>query len=124
MILGMLGVSLVENMLAGKWGVRGGDGVILAGERTNSWPGSLILLYPLTNFEIEKCESEPKFNGVYSTNILPKIKDWAFVMNLDEYDVIGTHRIALYVNEDVTYFDSFRVEHISKENKSSLATEI
>ena len=80
--------------------------------------------YPLTNFEIEKSESEPKFTGVCSTNILPKIKYWAYVMNLDEYDLIGTHRIALYVNDDVTYFDSFRVEHISKENKSSLATEI
>ena len=35
MILGILGVSLVENMLAGKRGVRGGDGVIQACEGTN-----------------------------------------------------------------------------------------
>ena len=36
--------------------------------------------------------------------------------NLDEYESIGNHWIALYVNsENVTYFDSFGVEHIPKE---------
>ena len=40
--------------------------------------------YPLTNFEIQKYyQNEPKFNGVYSRNNLPKIKDGAFVINLD-----------------------------------------
>ena len=38
---------------------------------------------------------------------------------LDEYKSIGTHWIALYVNGDnVTYFDSFRVEYIPKEIKN------
>ena len=42
----------------------------------------------------------------------------AYVINLDEYSDIGTHWIALYVNnETVTYFDSFGVEHIPKEIK-------
>ena len=36
---------------------------------------------------------EPKFNGVYSKNSLPKIKDGAYVINLDEYESIGTHWI-------------------------------
>ena len=60
---------------------------------------------------------EPKFNGVYSRDNLPdKIKDGAYVINLDEYSDIGTHWIALYVNnKTATYFDSFRVEHISTE---------
>ena len=32
--------------------------------------------YPLTNFEIQKYyQTEPKFNGVYLRNNLPKIKD-------------------------------------------------
>ena len=40
-------------------------------------------------------------------------------MNLDEYSDIGTHWIALYIQKnDVTYFDSFGVEHISKEIKT------
>ena len=47
-----------------------------------------------------------------------KIKDGAYVINLDEYSDIGTHWIALYVNNrTVTYFDSFGVGHIPKEIK-------
>ena len=39
-------------------------------------------------------------------------------MNLDGYCDIGTHWIALHVkNNDITYFDSFGVEHIPKEIK-------
>ena len=46
------------------------------------------------------------------------MKDGAYVINLDEYSDIGTHWIALYnSNNNVTYFDSFGVEHISKEIK-------
>ena len=73
--------------------------------------------HPLTNFEIRNYyQNEPRFNGVYSRDNLPKIKDGAYVVNLDEYSDIGTHWVALYVhNTDVTYFDSFGVEHIPKE---------
>ena len=61
-------------------------------------------------------QNEPRFNGVYSRNNLPKIKDGAYIINLDEYSNIGTHWIALYANNNsVTYFDSFGVEHIPKE---------
>ena len=65
-------------------------------------------------------ENESRFNGVYSRDNLPyKIKDGAYVINLDEYSDIGTHWIALYVrNNVVTYFDSFGVEHIPKEIKA------
>ena len=48
-----------------------------------------------------------------------KIKDGAYVINLDEYSDTGTHWIALYVNtKTVTYFNSFGVQHISKEIKN------
>ena len=62
---------------------------------------------------------EPRFNGVYSRDNLPdKIKDVAYVINLDDFLDIATHWIALYVNtKTVTYFDSFGVEHIPKEIK-------
>ena len=71
----------------------------------------------LTNFEIQKnYQNELKFNGAYSRNNLSKIKDGVFMINLDEYELIGTLSIALYVNDNnVTYFDSFGVEHIPKE---------
>ena len=76
--------------------------------------------HPLTNFEIQKYyQNEPRFNGVCSRDNLPKIKDGAYVINLDEYSDIGTYWVALYVhNNDVTYFDSFGVEHIPKEIKT------
>ena len=54
--------------------------------------------HPLINFEIQKYyEIEPRFNGVFSRNNLPKkLKDGAYVINLDEYKDIGTHWIALF----------------------------
>ena len=43
--------------------------------------------------------NEPRFNGVYSRDNLPnKIKDGAYVINLDKHSVIGAHWITLYVN--------------------------
>ena len=53
-------------------------------------------LHPLTNFEIQTYyQNETKFNSVYSRNNLPKIKDGAYIINLDEYKSIRTHWIAL-----------------------------
>ena len=75
--------------------------------------------HPLTNFEIQKYyQKEPKSNGVYSRNNLPKIKDGTYVINLDEHKSIETHWIALYVNanNNAIYFDSFAVYHIPKRN--------
>ena len=80
----------------------------------------MIPPHPLTNFEIQTYyQNEPRFNGIYSRDNLPnKIKDGAYVINLDEYSNIGTHWIALYVNnKTVKYFDSFGVEYIPKEIK-------
>ena len=74
---------------------------------------------PLTNFEIQKYyQNEAKFNGVYSRNNLPKIKVGPYIIDLDEYESIATCWIALYVNDNnISYFDSFGVDHIQKEIK-------
>ena len=70
--------------------------------------GFLMPPHPLTNFEIQKYyKNEPRFNGVFSRNNLPKsnfieynsikkIKDGAYIINLDEYANVGTHWIALF----------------------------
>ena len=60
-----------------------------------------------------------RFNGVYSRDNLPKkLKDGVYVINFDEYTDAGTHWIALYLlNIEIIYFDSFGVEHVSKEIK-------
>ena len=62
-------------------------------------------------------EDVPIGNGVYSRNNLPKkIKDGAYVINLDEYAYVGTHSIALFCNRSkIVYFDGFGVEHVPKE---------
>ena len=76
--------------------------------------------HPLTNFEIQKYyENEPRFNGVYSrNNLTKKIKDGAYVINLDEHADTGTHWIASFCNRNkIVYFDSFGVEHIPEESK-------
>ena len=71
MLLGTLGTSLLGNLLSGKRIVRAREGIKKK---------SLMPLHPLTNFEIrEYYENEPRFNGVYSRNNLPKIinKKWS-----------------------------------------------
>ena len=61
-------------------------------------------------------QHEARFNGVFSRDNIPdKIKNGAYIINLDEYYDIGTHWVAFRVNnKTVTYFDSFGVEHIPK----------
>ena len=88
--------------------------------------------HPLTNLEIEKYyqnqkyyyQNQTRFNGVcFRDNLPDKIKDGVYVINLSEYSDIGTHWVALYVHKanDVTYFDSFGVEHIPKEIKKLIS---
>ena len=76
-------------------------------------------------------ESDCRFNGVFSSDNLPNsIKNGAYVINIDEYRDIGTHWVALYVNnKTIIYFDSFGVEHIPKEpmkfiNRKNVITNI
>ena len=73
--------------------------------------------HPLTNFEIQEYnQNEPRFNGVFSRdNLHNSIKNGASVINLDEYHDIGTHWVALYVNNKiVTYFDSLELNILRK----------
>ena len=124
-LLDTLGSSLLGNMLEGKGINRVGEGIIRAvygsknlKSRTFDLKKRLILLHLLTKFEIKKYyQTEPRLNWVYSRNNLPKkIKDGAYLRILDECSDVGTLWIALYaVNNNVTYFYSFDVEHIPKE---------
>ena len=119
MLLGTLGASMLGNLLSGKGLARAGEGIVRAGEGTSKKKlNSLLPFHPLTNIEIsEYYANEPKFNGVYSRNNLPKtIKKGAYVINLDEYENTGTHWVALFVKPKYTiYFDIFGIEHIPSE---------
>ena len=58
--------------------------------------------------------------GVFFQEIiyLKKLKDGPYVRNLDEYADVGTHWIALFCyRNEITYFDSFLVEHVPEEIK-------
>ena len=122
--IGTLGASLLGNLLAGKGIVKAGSGNKKGKGIVRSWLWKtmrfLMQLHPLTNFEIQRYyQNEPRFNGVFSRNNLPKkIKDGAYVINLDEYADVGTHWTALFCNRnEIVYFDSFGVEHVPEEIK-------
>ena len=88
--------------------------------------GFLMPPHPLTNFEIQKYyQNEPRFNGVFSRNNLPKkIKDGAYIINLDEYADVGTHRSALFISRiKIVYFNSFGIEHVPEEIKEFVENE-
>ena len=94
MLLETLGASLLGNLLTGKGIVRAGDGIVRVGEGSKKKQlNSLLPFHPLKNIEIsEYYSNEPKFNGVYSRDNLPKItKKGAYVINLDKYENTGTH---------------------------------
>ena len=103
-LLRTIAANILGNSLTGKGVIRLDEGVIRTGH-------FLIPPHPLTNFEVQKYyQNEPKFNGAYSRNNLSQIKDGTYILDLDEYESIETHWIALYVNAD-----SFGVEHVPKE---------
>ena len=89
MLLGTLGASLLGNILTGRGTNRAGEGIVRAGYenkkgRKQQQNEFLMLPHSLTNFEIQKYyQNEPRFNGVYSRDNLPKVKDGAYVINLD-----------------------------------------
>ena len=69
-----------------------------------------MLPHSFTNFETQKYyQSESRFNGVFSRNNLPKkIKDEAYVINLNEYADVGTHWIALFCNRNEIVYCLFQ----------------
>ena len=125
MLIGTLGASLLGDVLSkglsGKGVIRACQGTIRAGYGSKGSSLKKIWTLPphiLTNFEIQEYyQNETRFNGVFSRDNLPNsIKNGAYVINLDEYHDIGTHWVALYVNnKTITYFDSFGVEHFPRE---------
>ena len=52
---------------------------------------------------------------LFQDNLPKKIKDGAYVINLDENKDVGTHSIAIFCNKNIIIcFDSFGVGHIPK----------
>ena len=67
-----------------------------------------MLPLPLINFEIQKYyQNKRRYNGVYSRNSLPKIKDGTYEVNLDKYKPEGTNWIQqnIHILINITYFN-------------------
>ena len=50
---------------------------------------------------------------------MPKIKDGAYVINLDEFKSIGTHRRTLYVNNNNNNNNDNNNDHINNSNNNN-----
>ena len=59
---------------------------------------------------------EVRINGVFSRNNLSRIKDGAYVINLDDRNSKGTHWVSLFIDKNIAiYFDFFGIEYIPQE---------
>ena len=69
--------------------------------REDIWIKLLVQLHPLNNVKITNCFNyEPRFNGVFLRNNLPRIKDGAYVINLDDKKSKGTHWVSLFIDKN------------------------
>ena len=74
-------------------------------------------LHPLNNIEITiYFNYEPRCNGFYLRNNLPRIKDGAYVINLDHENIKGTQWVSLFIDKKLAiHFDSFGIEYIPQD---------
>ena len=77
----------------------------------------LVLIQRLNNIEIVNYFNyEPRFNGVSSRNNLPRIKDGAYIINLDNENSKGTHWVSSFIDRNTAvYCYSFWIEYIPQE---------
>ena len=78
----------------------------------------LVSLNPLSDIKIAKyLNYEPRFNGVFSRDNLPRINDGANVINLDDKQSKGKHWVLLFISRHMAvYLDSFGIEYILQKN--------
>ena len=105
-----LAASLVQSVISSV--VEG-----LEEQKKDMWIKILVPLHPLNNIEITNYFNyEPRFNGVFSRKSLPRIKDAAHAINLDDKKSKGTHWVSLYIDRNTAvYFYSFGIEYITLE---------
>ena len=87
------------------------------------WIKTFSSALSIKNIEITNyLNCEPKFNGVFSRNSLPRIKERAYVINLDDKKKSkGTHWVSLFIDRNTAvYFDSFGIEHIPLEGLNKI----
>ena len=71
-----------------------------------------ILLHPLNNIEATNYfKYKPRFNGVFSRSKLPRIKDWAYVINIDDKNSKETHWLSLFFDINTAIAFQFLKHH-------------
>ena len=65
--------------------------------------------------------SKPNFNGVFSRDNLPRIKDGTYAINFHDKESKETHWISLYVDGNTpVHFDLFGIEYIPQQVSSNI----
>ena len=74
-------------------------------------------LYPLNSIEITKYFNyKPRFNSIFSINYLPRIKDGAYTINLDDKKSKRTYWLSLFIDRNTAvYFDFFVIKYVPQE---------
>ena len=94
-LLAPLATSLVQPVISSVVKGLSGRGVRRAGK--GHMDKFLVPLHPLNNMKIANYfKYEPRFNGVSSRNNLPRIKDGAYVINLDDKNSKGAQWVSFY----------------------------
>ena len=107
-----------ESAISGLGVIREGEGTIRTGEETTTASQSFYCHIILELVLKYKNIIKMNLNIMMSRDNLHKIKDGAYIVNLDEYESVRTHWIALYIDGDkVTYANSFRGEYFPKETE-------
>ena len=83
--------SLVKGII-GSWVRRAGRGYINKNFSD--------LFHSLNNIKTTNYfNHKPRFNDAFSRNNLPRIKDGAYVINLDDKSIKGTHLVSLFTDK-------------------------
>ena len=99
--------------ISGTWVRRAGRGYM----ENISWSIFLVLLHNLSNTEITNyIKYKIRFNCVFLRNIIPRIKDGACVVNLNDKNSKGRQWVSSFIDENTAvYLDSFGIEYIPKD---------
>ena len=117
-LLDTLGATVLGNILTSKGINRVGEGIIRASygcKRSSKKPLIKDLWFK------KKFLDSTRFNWPYSEDILPDtIKNGTYVINLDRYSDVGTHWIALYSKNKITYLKVLVLNIFKKKLQNSL----
>ena len=112
-LLAPLATSVLEPVMFSVVKSISGRGVRRAG-RGYMDKSFLVSLHSLNRIDITNyLNYKPRFNEIFSRNNLPRLKDGAYVINIDGKQSKGTHWASLFIEKDtVVCCDSFGIEYI------------